>query len=108
MSENNKLQSALKSPRTRKYGLRLIMAVLLLGVLGFFVLPPIVKHVAVSKMSELLHRPVAIESISINPYALSLTLEGLEIKEREGAPPSSDSTASMSMCRPRRCSAGGR
>ncbi len=84
MSENNKLQSALKSPRTRKYGLRLIMAVLLLGVLGFFVLPPIVKHVAVSKMSELLHRPVAIESISINPYALSLTLEGLEIKEREG------------------------
>jgi len=84
MSENNKLQSALKSPRMRKYGLRLIMAVLLLGVLGFFVLPPIVKHVAVSKMSELLHRPVAIESISINPYALSLTLEGLEIKEREG------------------------
>ena len=63
----------------------MLMAIALFSVLGFFALPPIVKHVAVGKMSEMLHRPVAIKSISINPYALSLNVEGLEIKEQEGS-----------------------
>lgn len=85
MIDNAKIQSALKSPRTRKYGLRLIIAFVLVGVLGFLVLPPVVKHVLLGQMSEALHRPVTVKSISINPYALSATLEGLEIKEREGA-----------------------
>ncbi len=85
MIEKNKLQSALKSPKAKRYGLRLLMAIALFSVLGFFALPPIVKHVAVGKMSEMLHRPVAIKSISINPYALSLNVEGLEIKEQEGS-----------------------
>ncbi len=85
MIDKNKLQSALESPKIRRYGLWLVMAIVLVGVLGFFVLPPIVKYIAVSKMSEMLHRPVAIKSISINPYALSLNLEGLEIKEKEGS-----------------------
>ena len=85
MIDNAKIQSALKSPRTRKYGLRLVIAFVLVGVLGFLVLPPVLKHVLLGQMSEALHRPVAIKSISINPYALSATLEGFEIKEREGA-----------------------
>lgn len=38
------------------------LAIVLVGVLGFFVLPPIVKYIAVSKMSEMLHRPVAIKT----------------------------------------------
>jgi len=84
MIDKTRIQSALKSPRSRRYGLRLIMAVVLVGVLGFLVLPPVVKHVLLGQMSEALHRPVTIKSISINPYALSATLEGLEIKEREG------------------------
>lgn len=84
MIDNAKIQSALKSPRTRKYGLRLVIAFVVVGVLGFLVLPPVLKHVLLRQMSEALHRPVAIKSISINPYALSATLEGFEIKEREG------------------------
>lgn len=85
MIDKEKLQSALRSPRTRKYGLRLIVAFVAVGVLGFLVLPPIVKHVLVGQMSDALHRPVAIKSININPYALSVNVEGLEIKEREGS-----------------------
>ncbi len=85
MIDNAKIQSALQSPRTRKYGLRLIIAFVLVGVLGFLVLPPVVKHVLLGQLSEALHRPVAVKNISINPYALSATLEGLEIKEREGS-----------------------
>ena len=85
MIDNAKIQSALKSPRTRKYGLRLVIAFVLIGMLGFLVLPPVLKHVLLGQISEALHRPVAIKSISINPYALSATLEGFEVKEREGA-----------------------
>ena len=84
MIDSTNIQSALKSPRTRKYGLRLVMAFVLIGVLGFLVLPPVVKHLLLGQLSEALHRPVAVKSISINPYALSATLEGVEIKEREG------------------------
>ena len=78
------IRKALQSPKARRYGLRVLAAVVLFGVLGFVAFPPIVKHVATGKLSEALHRPVAIRSIGINPYALSLTVEGLEIKEREG------------------------
>ena len=85
MIDNTKIRSALKSPRTRRIGLRLIIAFVLIGVLGFLVLPPVVKHVLLGQMSEALHRPVTIKSISINPYALSAVIEGLEIKEREGS-----------------------
>ena len=38
------------------------------GVLGFLVVPPVLKSVLLSKLGEALHRDVAIESISLNPY----------------------------------------
>lgn len=82
MIDRTKIQSALKSPRTRKYGLRVFLAFVAVGVLGFFVLPPIVKFVLLDKLSETLHRTVVVERISINPYTLSMSLEGLQIKER--------------------------
>lgn len=59
-------------------------AVALVGVAGFLVAPPLVKSVAETKLSELLHRPVSIEGLSINPYALSAEVRGLRVLEREG------------------------
>lgn len=66
-----------------KYGLRILIAFLLVGVLGFFVLPPFVKSTLLEKLGEALHRPVAVKSVSINPYALTVTLDGVSIKERD-------------------------
>ncbi len=43
----------------------------LVGVVGFLLAPPLVRSVAQSTLSDLLHRPVSIEGVSINPYALS-------------------------------------
>lgn len=51
---------------------------------GFSAAPPLVKSIAETKIGELLHRPVAIEGVSINPYALSAEVRGLRILEREG------------------------
>lgn len=85
MIDKAKLKASLQSARTRKYALRTLLAVLAFSVLGFFVLPPIVKSILLDKLGEALHRSVAVERISINPYAMSLTLEGVAVQEREGS-----------------------
>jgi uncharacterized protein involved in outer membrane biogenesis len=54
------------------------------SIVGFFVLPPIVKSVLTDKLSQAIHRPVTIKEIGINPYALSVTVRGFEIKEPSG------------------------
>ena len=57
----------------------------LITIVGFLVLPPVVKHVLASKLSEAVHREVSIERIRINPYLLSFSMRGFVVKER-GAP----------------------
>ena len=44
------------------------------------------KAQAVKQLSAALHREVAIKSVSINPLVLSVTIEGLAIKDRDGGP----------------------
>ena len=84
MIDKAKLQTLVKSPKTKKHALRIVLAFVIVGVLGFFVLPPLVKSVLLDQLGQALHRPVAVKSVRINPYALSLTLEGVSIAEREG------------------------
>lgn len=50
---------------------------------GFLILPPILKSVLARKLSENLHREVAIAQIKTNPYTLSLTVRGFQVKDRE-------------------------
>ena len=84
MIDKAKLQTALRSPKARKYGLRFLLAFLAIGVLGFLLLPPVVKLVLVDQLAEVLHRPVTINSVSLNPYARSFTLDGFSVEEPEG------------------------
>ena len=42
MIDKAKLQTVLHSPKTKKYAMRLVIAFVVVGVLGFFVLPPLV------------------------------------------------------------------
>ncbi|WP_301103451.1 DUF748 domain-containing protein [Propionivibrio sp.] len=84
MLNKAKLQAVLNSQKTKKYALRVLLAFVIVGVLGFFVLPPLVKSTLLEQLGKILHRPVAVKSVSINPYALSITLEGVAIAEREG------------------------
>lgn len=72
------------SMNLKKYGLRVLLTVLVLSALGFFALPPLIKSTLVEKLSEALHRPVTVDSISINPYTLSLQVVGLVIQEKGG------------------------
>lgn len=60
--------------------------ILLYAVLGFFVAPPILKSQISSRLSERLGRPVNIEQVKLNPFVLSLTVRGFELKEPAGSP----------------------
>lgn len=63
------------------------MAVILavIGVKGFFIAPPIAKSVMVEKLSQTLQRPVSIQGVKINPYLLTATVRGFEIREPSGS-----------------------
>jgi hypothetical protein len=54
-------------------------------IVGFFILPPIIKIIAVNKIEENLNRKVSIDKITLNPYALSLGINGLSVKEKDKA-----------------------
>ena len=71
--------------RLKKACLWLAVIVVLFTVTGFFILPPIVKSVLMDKMSKELGRPVSVQKIIINPYLLTFSLRGFEIKEQAGS-----------------------
>ena len=78
------LSAALRSPKTKKYGLRAIVSFVVIGILGFLVLPPLVKSLLIDRLGEALHRPVSVVSLSINPFALSLQIDGVAVQEKGG------------------------
>jgi len=84
MIDKTAISNMLRSPKTKKYGLRVLVTFLLIGVLGFFVLPPLVKLLLVKQLGEVLHRPVSVEQVSINPYNLSLKFDGVAVQEKGG------------------------
>src|SRR5262245_35316996 len=74
------------APRRRKQ-VRWIAGVLLFyTVFGFIVLPLIVRPIATHRLARELNRNVSIDSVRINPYALSCAVRGLLIKDPDGEP----------------------
>jgi len=79
-----RLQAGLRSPKTRRYGLRILATFVLFSVIGFFALPPLVKSLMLDQLSQVLHRPVTVERVSINPYTLTLEVNGVRVQEPGG------------------------
>ena len=59
-------------------------ALALYAIVGFLVAPPIVRSQLERNLTELLGRKVAVERVRINPFALSASILGFAIKERDG------------------------
>ena len=74
------------SPRFRKLVYWTIGLVLFYTIVGFLILPPIIRSVAQKRLSQELGRTVTIEKVKLNPYALSTTIRGLLIKDKDGEP----------------------
>ncbi len=77
---------ALLTARGRKLAFWAIGLVLAYTLVGFLVLPPIVRAVAVKQLGQQLGREVSIQSVRLNPYVLSATVRGLLIKDLDGQP----------------------
>lgn len=73
------------SPK-RKALLWIFWLLVVYAVVGFLILPPVVRLVAVKVLTKQLDREVSIQRVKINPFALSTTVDGFLIKEKDGTP----------------------
>lgn len=74
------------SPRKRKVILWALALLLAYTLIGFLILPPIIRSVATKQLSQQLDRAVSIRKVKLNPFALSVTVDGLLIKDKNGEP----------------------
>ncbi|MDP2876982.1 MAG: DUF748 domain-containing protein, partial [Holophaga sp.] len=68
----------------RRILLTLASLVLVYAVLGFGVAPRVVKAKLPAMLGQRLGRNVSVQKVRINPFALSVTLEGFLIQDRDG------------------------
>lgn len=75
------------APRRRWRRLRyVVLAGLLYTVVGFFVVPPIVKWQLREQLPVYTHRQATVQQVRVNPFTLSLTVRGLALTETNGTP----------------------
>ncbi|HTP49822.1 MAG TPA: DUF748 domain-containing protein [Anaeromyxobacteraceae bacterium] len=60
-------------------------AVATYGLLGFLVAPGIVRRQLEERLGSALHRVVRVSKVRVNPFALSVTVEGFEAKDHDGS-----------------------
>ena len=60
----------------------LVVTIVLFGLLGYFWLPGYVKNKLETVLSEIVHRPVSVQSIDIQPYTLEVTVRGFRVGEK--------------------------
>ena len=70
----------------KKLGFIVIGLFLLYVIVGFWVVPPLLKPRLEKELSSQIGRKVTIEEIKLNPLALSVTLTNLTVYEKDGAP----------------------
>lgn len=58
----------------------------LYALVGFVLLPYLIKEYGVPAASEQLQHPVVVREVAFNPFTLALRLNGLEVREQDQAP----------------------
>jgi Domain of Unknown Function (DUF748) len=85
------MEAKLPEATARRWPRRLLIAgvvsLTLFALIGFLVVPPVARRVAQTQLTELLGRKVSIARVRVNPFALSVTVEGFEIFEADGTTP---------------------
>lgn len=74
-------------PRLRRWLILIAALLVIFTVVGFFVLPPVIKAQAERRLSAELGRTVRLGKVAVNPYALSLAIENFSILEADGVTP---------------------
>ncbi|MBB5422776.1 hypothetical protein HDG40_000918 [Paraburkholderia sp. JPY158] len=79
------VRAVAQSHRTRRILVGLLIFVVVIGLLGFFAAPPLIRHIASQQLSKQLDRPASIGRIALNPYTLRFEADNVHIGERGGA-----------------------
>jgi uncharacterized protein involved in outer membrane biogenesis len=74
-----------RHPRTRKIAIWFVAILVAIGIIAGLAAPPLVRNKLASTLSDKFHRPVTIEQLRINPYAVTATVRGFLMKERDGS-----------------------
>ena len=69
----------------RQWAIRAAIAFLVYTLLGFLVLPPILKWQLERRLPAITKRLAKVRQVRVNPWTLSLTIRGLELREPDGA-----------------------
>ncbi len=72
--------------RARRWLIGAAVALAFYAVVGFLVLPAVIKAQLPPRLGRLIGRQVSVERVRTNPFTLSLTLEGFLIKDTDGEP----------------------
>src|SRR5918998_1534026 len=70
----------------KKLALIVSVVIVLYALVGFVIAPYFLKSNLISRLSDQLDRPVKIDEVRLNPFALSLFIKGFEINERDNTP----------------------
>lgn len=72
----------MKMTLVKKTGIVLAVLLVLFSIVGFFVVPPVLKAYATSRLSGFLGRHVSIGETSFNPFLLVATVKKITIREK--------------------------
>jgi hypothetical protein len=67
-----------------KWAMGIGIVLMLYTILGFLVLPAVIKSQMLKRLPALTHRRVSVQQVKLNPYVLSFTLRGFALTETNG------------------------
>ncbi len=74
-----------RTRRRRRWFIATAALILAYSVAGFLVLPGVIRSQGEKRLSSELGRAVSIGKVRINPFALSVAVEGFDIREKSGS-----------------------
>lgn len=71
--------------RLRRWAIIVVSAFALYNVVGFLVLPPIVRSQIITRAGAALDREVTVERVRMNPLSFAIAIHGLRVIDHDGA-----------------------
>ena len=71
--------------RNKKISIAAVTILILYSLAGFFLLPYVIQKMLPEKLGSALNRSTSVRNVRFNPFTLTLTLQGFQVKEKDGA-----------------------
>ena len=82
MMQTESLRRFVTNKRLRISLSALVILIVLFGLLGYFWLPGYAKNKLETELSKIVHRPVSVQAIDIQPFSLELIIRGFQIEKK--------------------------